>query len=200
MHDLNETICAIASPRGGADRGILRISGPQAVERVKAAFEPRGAGDIAALRCATVVEGSLRLAGLTSPLPCELYVWPDERSYTREPMVEVHTLGSPPLLDAALRHFCDAGVRLAEPGEFTLRAFLAGRIDLTQAEGVLGVVESVSSRELQVALEQMAGGFSRPLTGLRERLIDLLARVEAELDFAEEDIEFGRSHGVGLVA
>jgi tRNA modification GTPase len=105
-------------------------------------------------------------------------------------VAELHTLGSPPLLDAALRALCAAGARLAEPGEFTLRAFLAGRLDLTQAEAVLGVIDARSRRELDVALSQLAGGLAGPLRQLRERLLDLLAHLEAGLDFVDEDIEF----------
>src|SRR5207244_13645663 len=91
---------------------------------------------------ATAITGVLRLPELHRPLPCDLYVWPDGRSYTRQPMVEIHTLGSPPLLECVLSRVCAAGARLAEPGEFTLRAFLSGRLDLTQAEAVLGVIDA----------------------------------------------------------
>ncbi len=85
---------------------------------------------------------------------------------------------------------CQAGARLAEPGEFTLRAFLAGRLDLTQAEAVLAVIDAHSRTELDVALRQLAGGLAGPLQQLRDRLLDLLAHVEAGLDFVDEDIEF----------
>jgi tRNA modification GTPase len=99
-------------------------------------------------------------------------------------------LGSPPLLDAALAAVCAAGARLAEPGEFTLRAFLAGRLDLTQAEAVLGVIDAENRRELDIALAQLAGGLASPLDAIRDRLLDLLAHLEAGLDFVEEDVEF----------
>ena len=114
----------------------------------------------------------------------------DRRSYTREPVAEFHTLGSPPLLEALLRAVCTAGARLARPGEFTLRAFLAGRFDLVQAEAVLGVIDAADRRELDVALAQLAGGLTRPLVELRGSLLDLLADLEAGLDFVEEDIRF----------
>jgi tRNA modification GTPase len=99
-------------------------------------------------------------------------------------------MGSPPVLHAALRTVCAAGARLAGPGEFTLRAFLAGRLDLTQAEAVLAVIDAGSRTELDVALRQLAGGLAGPLQQLRDRLLDLLAQVEAGLDFVDEDIEF----------
>ncbi len=102
---------------------------------------------------------------------------------------ELHTLGALPLLDAALETLCRAGARLAEPGEFTLRAFLAGRIDLTQAEAVLGVIDADDAATLQTALGQLAGGLAQPLQSLRSDLLDLLADLEAGLDFADEDIQ-----------
>jgi tRNA modification GTPase len=137
-----------------------------------------------------MVAGFAKLPSFHSLLPCEVYLWPDARSYTRQPTVEIQTLGSPPLLEGLLRAACAAGARLAEPGEFTLRAFLAGRLDLTQAEAVLGVVDAVDRRELNVALAQLAGGLSGALQDLRDELLDILARIEAGLDFVEEEIEF----------
>ena len=128
-----------------------------------------------------------------SPLPCDVYLWSGARrvhSYTGQPVVEIHTLGSPPLLEIVLRSICAAGARLAGPGEFTLRAFLAGRIDLTQAEAVLGVIDAGDSHELEIALGQLAGGLARPLHRLRNELLDLLAHVEAGFDFADEDLPF----------
>jgi len=123
-------------------------------------------------------------------MPCDAFVWPANRSYTREPVVELHTSGSPPLLEAVLSAVCRAGARLAEPGEFTLRAFLAGRLDLTQAEAVLGVIDAHGEEELAAALAQLAGGLAGPLHRLRDELLQLLAELEAGLDFVEDDIEF----------
>jgi tRNA modification GTPase len=96
----------------------------------------------------------------------------------------------PPLLDRLIAQLLDAGARAARPGEFTLRAFLAGKLDLTRAEAVAGIIEAGSRDELRQALAQSAGGVSRPLQALRNDLLDLLAEVEAGLDFAEEDIHF----------
>ena len=117
------------------------------------------------------------LRGLAAPLPGELYLWPGKRSYTGQPVAEIHTLGSPPLLEALLRTVCAAGARLAEPGEFTCRAFLAGRIDLTQAEAVLGVIDAADPGQLRAALAQLAGGLARPLHRLRDELLDLSGRL-----------------------
>ena len=134
-------------------------------------------------------------------LPGDLFLWPTTRSYTREPSAEFHTLGSPPLLAAVLEQLCRTALGRAEPGEFTLRAFLAGRIDLTQAEAVLGVIDARDRDELDAALDQLAGGLSRPLHQLRDELLGVLAELEAGLDFVEEDIEFiGRELSRGRVA
>jgi tRNA modification GTPase len=105
-------------------------------------------------------------------------------------VAELHTLGSPPLLEMTLAALCTAEARLAQPGEFTLRAFLAGRLDLTQAEAVLGVIDAADTRQLEAALAQLAGGLAGPLRRLRNDLVDLLAHLEAGFDFADEDLPF----------
>jgi tRNA modification GTPase len=204
-YTLDDTIAAIASPPGGAARGIIRLTGPDVRACVDRVFRPessplpfdgRGAGGegstttLSVRAWPSVRPGSLVLSGLASPLPCACFLWPEGRSYTGQPVAEIHTLGSRPLLEAALRAFCEAGARLAEPGEFTLRAFLAGRIDLTRAEAVLGVIDAADAGELEVALAQLAGGLSAPLGQLRERLLDLSAHLEAGFDFADEELPF----------
>ena len=131
-------------------------------------------------------------------MPCDLYLWPGKRSYTGQPVAEIHTLGSPPLLEAVVRAVCAGGARPAEPGEFTLRAFLAGRIDLTQAEAVLGVIDATASAELDAALEQLAGGLAGPLRRLRDDLLELLAHLEAGLRFRRRGSAF--HHGRGTPA
>lgn len=189
MFDTADTIVAVASAAGGAPRGILRLSGPHVFDGVTQTFIA-ASGDPRQARVPRRFPGALRLPPPLGDVPCDLYIWPSDRSYTRQPSAELHLPGSPPILEAALTHLCRHGARLAQPGEFTLRAFLAGRIDLTQAEAVLGVIDAASQRELEVALKQLAGGLAAPLQELRERLLDLLAHLEAGLDFVEEDIEF----------
>ncbi len=188
----DDTICAIASASGGAGRGIVRISGPQAAEVAVRCFQSKDNVLIRSIQRATALTGLVRITvdAVDRDLACDLYLWPTHRSYTREPLVELHTIGSPPLLNALMSTLCELEVRAAEPGEFTLRAFLAGRIDLTQAEAVLGVIDACGSEDLDAALVQLAGGLARPLHQLREELLQLLAEVEAGLDFVEEDIEF----------
>lgn len=186
---LADTIAAIASAPGGAARGIVRVSGDHAVQCVAACFRSENAIQCADVTRPSVLKGALTLPGFSSTMPCDLYLWPGRRSYTGSPVAELHTIGSPPLLDAVLQAVCEAGARLAEPGEFTLRAFLAGRLDLVQAEAVLGVIDAAGANQLKTALDQLAGGLSRPLAQLRDDLLNLLADLEAGLDFVEEDIE-----------
>ncbi len=204
---VDDTITAQASARGAAYRGIVRVSGPDAVAALRqwfrvpvddysqsisadgktfsAAFRPFEAGERP-----QIANGELTVWGDELPVPCTLYYWPEGRGFTGQKSVELHTIGSQPLLDAVVRTLCESGCRLAGPGEFTLRAFLAGRIDLPQAEAVLGVIDADDRKQLDVALRQLAGGVGRPLTILRERLLEMTCHIEAEFDFADEEIEF----------
>jgi tRNA modification GTPase len=130
---------------------------------------------------------------VAAPLPADLYVWSAPRSYTGQQLAELHTLSCPPLVDLLVAQLLAVGARAAQPGEFTLRAFLAGKLDLTRAEAVLAVIEAGTRGELRQALTQLTGGIARPLQELRSQLLDLLADIEAGLDFAEEDIQFADS-------
>jgi tRNA modification GTPase len=200
VYHLGDTICAVGSPCVGAARGIVRVSGPGATSCFAGWFTADNGAAIENCRGSVVVPGRLELSALHASVECDLYVWPAlgrdpnsvvrARSYTGEPLVEVHTVGSPPILAALVEALAARGVRQAEPGEFTLRAFLSGRVDLTQAEAVLGVVQATNPAELNVALRQLAGGLGAGMSRLRDHLLDLLAELEAGLDFAEEDIEF----------
>ena len=111
------------------------------------------------------------------------------RSYTREDVVEIHLPGSPPLVDLLVRSLVEAGARPARPGEFTLRAFLNGRLDLAQAEAVERIISSEGEEECRAALDQLEGAFSRRLRGIESALLDLGADAEAAIDFTDQDIE-----------
>ena len=186
--DTHDTIAAIGSASGPAARGMVRVSGPNSLACVAEAFTAHDSQfRWEALRAPRGVVGTFH-TDLT--IPCELFVWPTEKSYTRQPTAEIHTLGSTPLLESILKKLCACGARTAEPGEFTLRAFLAGRVDLTQAEAVLGVIDAQGQDELDTALSQLAGGLAQPLSELRDQLLAVLAELEAGLDFVEEDIQF----------
>src|SRR5207237_2400282 len=132
----------------------------------------------------------LRLRGFPASIPADAYHFAAPRTYTGQDVIEIHLISCAPILDALIAQCLNAGARAARPGEFTLRAFLAGKLDLTRAEAVLGVIEARSQGELKQALAQLAGGVARPLQELREDLLNLLADVEAGLDFSDEDLDF----------
>lgn len=189
---IEETIVAQASTHdSGGMRGIVRVSGPETVSTISSVFacdDPTV--DLQRIRSARRIPGMLSVRDPIGAVPCELFLWPTHRSYTRQPTAELHTFGALPLLNAIVETVCQQGARPAKPGEFTLRAFLAGRIDLAQAEAVLGVIDAADQRELSVALAQLAGGLSQPLDQMRNTLLNLCADLEAGLDFVEEDIHF----------
>jgi tRNA modification GTPase len=185
--DLQQTIVALSSAAGPGGRAIVRLSGSEALPVVQTLFAPDEPIPPGPRR---FHPGQLRLRDVAAPLPADLYLWPGPRSYTGQDVVELHTLSCPPLVEVLISQLLDAGARAARPGEFTLRAFLAGKLDLTRAEAVLAVIEAGNRDELRQALAQLAGGVSRPLQDLRDDLLNLLADVEAGLDFADEDIQF----------
>ncbi len=187
---LDDLIAALASPPGPAVRGIIRICGNTLRETLASWFDADDPSAWNRCRSAARFTGTWRLSDTSLRIPCAVMFWPTSRSYTGQPTAEVHLPGSPPLLERVLEDLYRDGVRPARPGEFTLRAFLGGKIDLVQAEAVLGVIDAHDDAELRTALDQLAGGISRRLAELRFDLIDLLSDLEAGLDFVEEDIEF----------
>ena len=178
-----DTIAAVASAPGPGRRAVVRVSGPDARRVVAAVSVPEAADPFRP-------GVPLAVSGLASPLPADVYQFTGPKSYTGQDSVELHTVGSPPLVERLLADLLTAGARPAGPGEFTLRAFLAGKLDLPQAEAVLGVIAAGSDGELERALGQLAGGVTAPLNTLRDDLLNLLADVEAALDFADEDVTF----------
>jgi tRNA modification GTPase len=191
--DTDDTIAAISSPPGPALRGLVRLTGPDAWPIALAGFTPderRPPPTRPEWR-----RGTLCVDGLRPPLPATIALWPGPATYTGQPLAEIHTVGSAPLLQLLLADRLARGARPAEPGEFTLRAFLSGRIDLTRAEAVLGVIDARTPAQLDAALRQLAGGLAGPIGALKDRLLDTLAHLEAGLDFADEpDVdEMGRA-------
>jgi tRNA modification GTPase len=182
--DPSDTIAAVASPPGFGFRGIVRLTGPEALAVALVGFAPDRPAPLP--RRAERRTGTYRLDGLRPDLPAAVILAPGRRTYTGQPSAEVDTVGSPPLVQLLLAHFLTRGARLAQPGEFTLRAFLSGRIDLTRAEAVLGVIDARSPAQLEAALGQLAGGLATPIAALRDRLLDVLAHLEANLDFMDE--------------
>ena len=178
-----DCILASATPVGAAERAVLRLSGPDLLSRATE-FLPSFCPHPRGLR--EVREGKLEFApGCMSPVA--LFVFPGPHSATGEDVLELHYPGSPALTEMLLEHFFTQGVRLAEPGEFTRRAFLNGRLDLTQAEAVLGLVGSRNAQEAEAAKSVLSGRLATGLTSAREALSDALVQVEAALDFEEGD-------------
>lgn len=182
---LDDTIVALSSAPGPGARAIVRLSGTAACSIVNCVFtavptDARG----------RLVSGHLRLSGVRAPLPADRYLFAAPHSYTGQDCIELHTVSSPPLVELLIADLLMAGARSAQPGEFTLRAFLAGKKDLTRAEAVLAVIDAGTDADLKAALAQLAGGVARPLDTLRDDLLNLLADIEAGLDFVDEDIEF----------
>ena len=185
LPDLDDTIVALSSAAGPAVRAIVRLSGRRASAIVRAvcpAFDTLAAGRF--------LQGALRLPSFHAPIPADVYHFVAPRTYTGQDVVEIHTISCQPIVDELIAVCLDAGARAAQPGEFTMRAFLAGKLDLTRAEAVLGVIEATDRHELKQALTQLAGGMAQPMRELREDLLNLLADVEAGLDFTEENIHF----------
>ncbi len=186
--DIEDTIVAISSPPGAAERGIVRLSGPRSIEIAGDLFAAADGRSLKEAIAPAYVEGRIRPG--YGDVPAAVYLFRGPRSYTRQDVVEIHTLGSPGwlglLLDAALK----SGARRAEPGEFTARAFLAGAFDLSQVHGIAGMIAARSDLQLKAAGRLMEGALSRVASSAREELAELLSLVEGALDFADEPIEF----------
>ncbi len=181
-----DTIVALATPPGIGAIGVIRLSGPEAIRIVNRVFRGK---DLEAEATHTVHFGTIRDEGrIVDEVLVALFVAP--RSYTREHVVEVSAHGSPYILEQLIGLFIRQGARMARPGEFTLRAFLNGGMDLSQAEAVADLIASDSKASHQVAMQQMRGRFSDQLQELRSKLIHFASLIELELDFAEEDVEF----------
>ena len=181
----NDTIVALATPPGVSAIGVLRLSGKDAINIADTLFEK----DLASQAANTIHVGYIKDNGhLIDEVVVSLFRAP--RSFTGEDVVEISGHGSPyvlqQIMDACIKH----GARLARAGEFTQRAFLNGKMDLTQAEAVADLIASNSSASQRAAMNNMRGGFSRALSELREKLIQFSALIELELDFSQEDVEF----------
>lgn len=188
MHySLSDTITALSTPPGVGAIGVIRLSGPKAVEIVDDVFEGK---NLAEQPTHTAHFGTIKGADGKPLDEVVVTLFRAPRSYTREDVVEVSCHGSPYILQQVLQLFIEKGARMAQPGEFTLRAFLKGRMDLSQAEAVADLIASDSAAAHQIAMQQMRGGFSHEIQRLREELINFASLIELELDFGEEDVEF----------
>lgn len=189
--DLHRTIAAISTARGRAGIGIIRLSGAQALEilRVIATFRYE-------IRARTVYLAKL-LDEKRDTVDEVLVTWfPAPHSYTGQEMVEISCHGSPVILDFCLSRCVEAGARLAEPGEFTLRAYVYGKIDLPQAEAIRDLIESTTLYQAKVAARQKDGSLARRLNPIKQQLLDLIALLEAGIDFAEDDISVAQTEEI----
>lgn len=181
-----DTIVALATPAGSGALAIIRLSGPAAVRIVSSVFRGK---DLAKQASHTLHFGKVKDGDVVlDEVVVSLFRAP--KSYTREDTVELTTHGSAFIIRSILNLLIRQGARAAEPGEFTLRAFLNGAMDLSQAEAVADLIASDSKASHRLALQQMRGGFSGQLQDLRSQLIHFAAMIELELDFAEEEVEF----------
>jgi tRNA modification GTPase len=180
-----ETIAAISTPSGRGGIGIVRLSGSRAREIAEGMIQLTRPLEPGRARFGHVVDPS------TGDVMDEVVVtfFAAPHSYTSEDIVEIAMHGSPVLLNYALERTLQAGARLAEPGEFTQRAFLSGRLDLTQAEAVRDLIDANTLHQARVAAHQMGGSLSRRIAPIKDHLIALIAGLEAGVDFAEDDID-----------
>lgn len=184
-----DTIAAVATPVGEGGVAIVRVSGPDA-ERIAKEIFSRSAGRNGTLRSHTLHYGTIREPKTGEVLDDVLLaLMRKPRSYTGEDVVELHCHGGPFLVRRVLELVLSRGVRHAEPGEFTKRAFLNGRLDLAQAEAVLDLIRARTDQGMRLALGQVKGELSKWVGELREELLDILVQVEAAIDFPEEEIE-----------
>ncbi len=190
----SDTIVALSTPPGIGALAVVRLSGPEAVSITQALFSKK---NLAAQPGHTLHYGTLRdpeSGQILDEVVASLYRAP--RSYTREDVVEISGHGSDFIVRQVLAALLRQGARLAEAGEFTKRAFLNGALDLAQAEAVADLIAADSALSHQVALNQLRGGFSDELRGLRAQLIKFASLLELELDFGEEDVEFADRTGL----
>ena len=184
MANISDTICAPATSVGGGAVSLIRISGPDALAVTDRVVSFRR-GDASSARGYSLKFGTV--PGIDDVL---VSIFRAPHSYTGEDAAEISCHASPFIVSTLLDRLTGAGCRLAEPGEFTQRAFLNGKMDLAQAEAVADIISSTTSAQHRVAMNQLRGGYSQELRGLRRQLLELTALMELELDFSEEDVEF----------
>lgn len=183
---ITDTITAIATPPGVSAIGVIRLSGEHALAICEKVFQgkPLSAQPSHTLHHGWIADGNNKIDEVV------VGIFRAPHSYTGEEVVEISCHGSPYVLQRIITMLIEKGARLAKPGEFTLRAFLNGKLDLSQAEAVADLIASCSEATHKAAIQQMRGGFSKEIKSLRQQLIDFAALVELELDFSEEDVEF----------
>lgn len=192
---MQDTIIAVSTSSGRSLHAIIRISGSEAISSITGLFSSNPALDLNEVPTYTTIHGHLYSTEESVAIPVVLYIMKFPYSYTKEDIVEIHTFGSPPVLEMLLRTILSKGshekrtIRLAQPGEFTKRAFLHGRIDLAQAEATMRIIRAQTDGELRVAVAHLTGDTSLQIKRLREEMISLCSQIEAAIDFFDQDIE-----------
>lgn len=184
---MNDTIIALATPQGSGAIAVIRLSGAQAIEVVDKIFFSKK--KLENITSQSIVFGTIKKEDEIVD-EVLISVFRNPKSYTGEDTVEISCHGSPYIIKTILELLVQNNVRMAQPGEFTQRAFMNGKLDLAQAEAVADLIASESKASHSIALHQMRGGVSNELAALRESLINFTALIELELDFGEEDVEF----------
>jgi tRNA modification GTPase len=183
-----DTIAAIATPMGEGGIGIIRVSGPVSVEVVDKIYKGRE-------KLSTVDSHTIHYGHLIDPVSAEVLeevmvtVMRSPRTFTREDVIEINCHGGIVSVNRVLQLVLENGARLAEPGEFTKRAFLNGRIDLSQAEAVIDLIRAKTDRAMKVALHQVEGRLSKLIKKLRHEMLELMAHIEVNIDYPEHDVE-----------
>ncbi|HNV30316.1 MAG TPA: tRNA uridine-5-carboxymethylaminomethyl(34) synthesis GTPase MnmE, partial [Cyclobacteriaceae bacterium] len=187
-HFREDTIIALATPHGVSGLAVIRLSGKGAIRITQTLFRGKNLLDQPShtIHLGTIGENDKTIDEVM------VSVFREPNSFTKENSIEISCHGSPIVIREIIKVFLKHGVRLAEPGEFTKRAFLNGRFDLAQAEAVADLIHAENDNARQAALNQMRGGFSHEIKHLREELIHFASLIELELDFGEEDVEFAK--------
>ncbi len=187
MRDLTDTICALSTPPGRSGIAVVRLSGPQSFRLLQQIFVAKGKYQELPVRRAILgqIHSPLNAFEIDEAIGIRFAA---PHSYTGEDTVELSLHGSPLLVTELLECLCGLGARLAEPGEFTMRAFLHGRMDLTQAEAIHDIISATTLYQAQVAARQHKGALARELQRVKETLIEIIANLESAVEFVEEDL------------
>ena len=186
MFNKNSTICALSTPQGIGAIGVVRLSGLDAIKITNVIFKGK---DLDQQPSHTVHFGKIMKDDVLLD-EVVVSIFKEPNSYTGENISEISCHGSPFIINEIIQLLISKGSVSAAPGEFTLRAFLNGKLDLSQAEAVADLISSDSKNAHKIAMHQLRGGFSNEISVLRQQLIDFASLIELELDFSEEDVEF----------
>lgn len=194
MHHDSDTIIALSTPQGSGAIGVIRLSGPKAINIVDTFFFGK---NLLQATPNAVYYGKIKHEDGSILDECLVTLFKGPRSYTKEDVIEISCHGSSFILEQVMQLLIRNGARPAKPGEFTMRAFLNGQLDLSQAEAVGDLIAAKSKSQHELAMHQMRGGFSRQIDELRAKLIKFASLIELENDFGEEDLEFANRDHLG---